>query len=581
MTTTKPSPGSTQPRKPAAAGATGPKPAPKIVKQALGEVDSRFGTAGFLRRNLNKVFPDHWSFMLGEIALYSFIILLLTGTFLTFFFRPGTNIVTYPMNGTYVPLRGLQMTEAFESTLRISFDVRGGLIIRQIHHWAALIFMAAIVAHCCRIFFTGAFRKPRETNWLIGVGLVTVALIEGFAGYSLPDDLLSGTGLRIAYGIVESIPVVGTYLGSFVFGGQFPGPDLIPRLFTIHILLVPGALLGLITAHMIIMWHQKHTQWPGEHRTNNNVVGAPFYPAFMAKTGGFFFATFAVTTALAALVQINPVWLYGPYNPSQVGAGSQPDFYIGWLEGSLRMMPNFETHVAGHTISWNVLLPAVVLPGILFTAMALYPFLEAWVTRDYEHHNICDRPRNRPGRTALGVAVLTELGVLLLAGGNDVISEKYDIDLYSTTWIFRTCFVLLPPLAFMATRRICLGLQQRDLHSAEHGYETGRIVMLADGEYIEVENALPEAAVARMGLEYRQQPPPALEPAVDEHGVRSKKRHNPIEVVRNGIGRFIYEPSAQPLSNGHATNGHANGHAELTADGEHTEHSELTTGADD
>jgi ubiquinol-cytochrome c reductase cytochrome b subunit len=560
MSTTKPRPGVAA--KPGTKPGT--KPAPKVVKKALGEVDSRFGTAGFLKRNLNKVFPDHWSFMLGEIALYSFVILLLTGTFLTFFFRPGTNEVIY--QGQYTPLRGLKMTEAFQSTLRISFDVRGGLIIRQIHHWAALLFMAAIVAHCCRIFFTGAFRKPRETNWLIGVGLISLGLLEGFAGYSLPDDLLSGTGLRIAYGIVEAIPVVGTYIGSFVFGGQFPGPDFIPRLFTIHILLVPGILLALITAHMLIMWHQKHTQWPAEHRTNNNVVGAPFYPAFMAKTGGFFFATFAVTAGLSALVQINPVWLYGPYNPMQVGAGSQPDFYIGWLEGSLRMMPNWETHVDGHTISWNVLIPAVVLPGILFTAMAVYPFIEAWVTGDHAMHNICDRPRNRPGRTALGVGVLTSLAVLLLAGGNDVLSEKYDISLYATTWIFRVMFIVLPPLAFFATRRICLGLQHRDAHSAQHGYETGRIVMLANGEFIEVESALPEEAVARMGLEYRQGPPPALPAAVDGHGVRSKARHSPIERVRGMLGDYLYEADVEPHSNGHA---------------HEPEQPQITTGSDD
>jgi ubiquinol-cytochrome c reductase cytochrome b subunit len=527
-----------------------PKPAPKIAKKALGQVDTRFGTAGFLKRNLNKVFPDHWSFMLGEIALYSFVILLLSGTFLTFFFRPGTNEVVY--QGNYQPLRGLQMTEAFASTLRISFDIRGGLLIRQIHHWAALLFMAAIVAHCCRIFFTGAFRKPRETNWLIGVTMITLGLLEGLAGYSLPDDLLSGTGLRIAYSILEAIPLVGSYLGTFIFGGQFPGPDIIPRLFTIHILLIPGILLSLITAHMLIMWHQKHTQWPAEHRTNTNVVGAPFYPAFMAKTGGFFFATFAITAGLAAVVQINPVWLYGPFNPSQVSSASQPDFYMGWLEGTLRLMPNWQTSVAGHTISWNVLIPALGVPGILFTAMAVYPFIEAWVTRDYGEHNICDRPRNRPGRTAIGVSVLTGLGVLLLAGGNDVLSQKFSIDLYATTWIFRAMFLFLPPLAFFATRRICLGLQRRDLQSAQHGYETGRIVMLANGEFIEVEAALPEAAVARMGLEYRQGPPPALPPAVDEHGVPYRGRNGPLEKVRTAIGEYLYESDAESSTNGHA-----------------------------
>ncbi|MDQ1486776.1 MAG: ubiquinol-cytochrome c reductase cytochrome b subunit [Actinomycetota bacterium] len=555
------------------------KPAPKVVKKALDEIDQRFGTAGFLKRNLNKVFPDHWSFMLGEIALYSFIVLLLSGTFLTFFFRPGTNEIPY--TGSYLPLRGLKMTEAFASTLRISFDVRGGLLIRQIHHWAALVFMAAIVAHCCRIFFTGAFRKPRETNWLIGVGLITLGILEGFAGYSLPDDLLSGTGLRIAYGIVEAIPLVGTYLGSFAFGGQFPGPDFIPRLFTIHILLVPGILLALITVHLLLMWHQKHTQWPAEHRTNENVVGAPFYPAFMAKTGGFFFAVFAVIAGLSAFVQINPVWLYGPYNPMQVGAGSQPDFYVGWLEGALRMMPNWETNIAHHyTISWNVLIPAVVIPGILFTAMALYPFLEAWVTRDYRAHNICDRPRNRPGRTALGVAVLAALAVLLLAGGNDVLAEKYSISLYATTWISRVAFFVLPAIAFFATRRICLGLQRRDLHSAQHGYETGRIVMLANGEFIEVEAALPEELVARMGLEYRQPAPPALPPAVDESGVRSPRSRNPLERVRSAIGGFLYEPGVGPTTNGHADGHAADGHADGGHAAEH-EPPELTPGSSD
>ena len=526
--------------------ATAAKPAPTALKKALGEIDDRFGTAGFLKRNLNKVFPDHWSFMLGEIALYSFIVLLLSGTFLTFFFRPGTNEVIY--HGAYVPLQGVQMTEAFESTLRLSFDIRGGLVMRQIHHWAALLFMAAIVCHMCRIFFTGAFRKPRETNWLIGFGLMTLGIFEGFCGYSLPDDLLSGTGLRIAYGVAESIPIVGTYVAQFTFGGQFPGADLIPRLYVVHILLIPGILLGLITAHMLIMWHQKHTQWPDAHRNNTNVVGAPFYPAFMAKTGGFFFAVFAVIAFLAGIVQINPVWLYGPYNPAQVGAGSQPDFYIGWLEGSLRMMPNWENNFLGHTISWNVLFPAVILPGILFTVLAIYPALEAWVTKDHAVHNVCDRPRNKPGRTAFGAMMLAYFGILLLAGGNDLLADHFHISLYATTWIFRITFLVAPPIVFWITRRICIGLQRRDLHSAEHGFETGRIVMLPNGEFIEVETALSEDQIARMGLDYRQGSAPELPPAFDEHGVRSPARSSAIEKVRGALGGFLNEPdiAAEP-----------------------------------
>jgi ubiquinol-cytochrome c reductase cytochrome b subunit len=533
----------------ASAGDTDAVKAPKILENEIRRVDERFGTASFLRRNLNKVFPDHWSFMLGEIALYSFIILLLSGTFLTFFFRPSTTEVIY--NGSYVPLRGLKMTEAFESTLRLSFDIRGGLIVRQIHHWAALLFMAAIVVHCCRIFFTGAFRKPREANWLIGMGLLTLGIVEGFAGYSLPDDLLSGTGLRIAYSIAEAIPLVGTYLASFLFGGQFPGPDFIPRLYTIHVLLVPGLLLGLITAHMLFMWHQKHTQWPGEHRTNDNVVGAPFYPAFMAKTGGFFFATFAVIALLSALVQINPVWLYGPFNPMQVGAGSQPDFYLGWLDGAVRMMPNWETNLWGHTISWNLLVPGAIIPGILFTFMGAYPFLEAWVTRDYAVHNICDRPRNKPGRTGIGVMLLTYFAIMVAAAANDICAVHFHISLYAMTWFFRACFIFLPPIMFYVTRRICLGLQRKDAHSAEHGYETGRIIRLATGEYIEVEAALPADAIARMGLEYKQGSAPELPPVVDENGVRSPERHNPLERLRTKLGGVLYEDAVDEPSDGH------------------------------
>ncbi|MEP6527996.1 MAG: cytochrome b, partial [Nocardioidaceae bacterium] len=227
-------------------------------------LDERVGLAGLVKKQVRKVFPDHWSFMLGEIALWSFVILLLTGVFLTLWFVPSQTETTY--QGTYLPLRGLHMSEAYESTLNISFDVRGGLLMRQIHHWAANIFMAAITVHMLRIFFTGAFRKPREINWLVGLGLLQFGLIEGFAGYSLPDDLLSGTGLRIAEGLMRSVPVVGTYISYFVFGGEFPGDILVPRLYVAHVLLIPGLLIGLLTAHMLLLVYHKHTQWPGPGR---------------------------------------------------------------------------------------------------------------------------------------------------------------------------------------------------------------------------------------------------------------------------------------------------------------------------
>ena len=322
------------------------------VEQALagtgGFIDDRFRAAKSTRHLLRKIFPDHWSFLLGEIALYSFIILLLTGTFLTLFFKPSMTDVIY--HGSYTRLDGVRMSEAYASTLNISFDVRGGLLMRQIHHWAADLFMAAIMAHMLRIFFTGAYRKPREFNWLIGITLFTLGMLEGLFGYSLPDDLLSGAGLRILQGVMQSIPVVGTYLAFFLFGGQFPGHDIIPRLYIIHVLLVPGLLLALITAHLFFMFHQKHTQMPGKGRTDRNVVGQPMYPYFMAKTGAFFFFTFGVVALLSTFAQINPIWLYGPFTPIAISSGSQPDFYMGMLEGALRVFPNAPS--VNDTLGW-------------------------------------------------------------------------------------------------------------------------------------------------------------------------------------------------------------------------------------
>jgi quinol---cytochrome-c reductase cytochrome b subunit len=462
-------------------------PVEKALAHQGKAMDDRLGLAGGVRRGnfLRKIFPDHWSFLLGEIALYSFIILLLTGIFLSFFFDASVKEVTY--NGSYVPLKGVTMTQAYASTLHVSFDVRGGLLIRQIHHWAALVFIASIGVHMCRVFFTGAFRKPREINWTIGVALLTVSLLEGFAGYSLPDDLLSGTGLRIAFSIVESIPVVGTYVGFFLFGGNYPGPEFIPRLYIIHVLLIPGILLALISAHMIILVRQKHTQFPGEGRTENNVVGSPLYPGFALKTGGFFMLVFAVLALLSATAQINPVWLYGPYDPSQVSAGTQPDWYIGFLDGALRLMPNLEINFAhSYTLSLNILIPAVILPGLLFTLLGAWPFLEAWVTGDHDYHNLLDRPRNRPNRTGIGMAMMAFYLVLFIGGGNDLIAHVFSLSLNTLTWALRILALVLPPIVFVITKRICLGLQRRDRETVLHGHESGTIKMLPSGEYIEV-----------------------------------------------------------------------------------------------
>ncbi|MHC3469886.1 cytochrome bc1 complex cytochrome b subunit [Streptomyces sp. 7R007] len=439
---------------------------------------------------LRKAFPDHWSFLLGEIALYSFVVLLLTGVWLTLFFHPSMTEVVYA--GTYRPLDGVRMSEAYRSTLDISFDVRGGLLIRQLHHWAALVFLSAIGVHLLRVFFTGAFRRPREANWLIGVTLFLLALVEGFAGYSLPDDLLSGTGLRIAQGIMLSVPVVGTYVSMFVFGGEFPGHELVPRLYAVHILLVPGLLLALVTLHLILVFHLKHTHWAGRGRTNRNAVGKPMFPQFAASSTGLFFMVLGVLTLLAGLAQINPIWSYGPYRPDVVSTGSQPDWYVGFLEGSLRLIPRWETEVAGHTIMWNVFLPAVALPLGLFAVLYAYPFAERWATGDDLEHHLCDRPRDRPVRTGLGVAGICFYGVLLAAGGNDILAHTFKVSLNTLTWVFRVAVLVLPPLAFMVTRRLCLALQEADEERLAEGEETGEIRQTVAGGYEESHRPLDE-----------------------------------------------------------------------------------------
>src|SRR5580698_5709806 len=405
-------------------------------------LDDRFHGARGVRVLLRKVFPDHWSFLLGEIALYSFIILLLTGTFLTLFFQPSMTDVIY--HGSYVPLHGVRMSEAYASTLNISFDVRGGLLMRQIHHWAADLFMAAIFAHMLRIFFTGAYRKPREVNWLIGIVLLTLGMLEGLFGYSLPDDLLSGAGLRILEGVMQSIPIVGTYLAYFLFGGAFPGHDIIPRLYILHVLLVPGLILALITAHLFIMFHQKHTQMPGKGNTERNVVGQPFFPYFLAKGGAWFFFIFAALVLLATFAELNPIWLYGPYTPVAISSASQPDFYMGILEGSLRMMPAWEINFLGHTLSLSVLIPGLGPLGLIFGGAAIWPFFEQWATGDKSFHNINDRPRNAPIRTATGVAAVVFYGVLWAEGAHDVIADFLSIPLYTVTWIARVLVFVGP-----------------------------------------------------------------------------------------------------------------------------------------
>ena len=514
--------------------------------------DERLGLAGAMKKNLRKVFPDHWSFMLGEIALWSFVVLLITGVLLTLWFKPSMGEVQYM--GSYNQLRGIHMSEAYASSLDISFDVRGGLLLRQMHHWAAMLFVAAMFVHMMRVFFTGAFRKPRELNWVIGTLLLLLGALEGFTGYSLPDDLLSGTGIRAADGFMKSIPVVGTYMSFLLFGGEFPGEAIIPRLYAIHILLIPGLLLGLVAAHMLLLVYHKHTQWPGPGRTEENVVGYPMLPVYMAKAGGFFFIVFGMTALMGGLLTINPVWKFGPYDPSKVTAGSQPDWYMGWPDGALRIMPGWETHLFGHTIAWNVFLPIIVLPGVMTAILVSLPFIEAWITGDKREHHLLQRPRNAPTRTATMVALMTFYGVLWEAGGNDIIAVTFNLSINQLTYINRVAVFVLPVLAFFITRRWCISLQRHDRDLLLHGYETGVIMRSAEGGYSERHLPISEDRAYTLTAGRDREEVYALESSTDDNGVaasgtRAQKLRARLSALN--FADNIQKPTVEELEEGH------------------------------
>ena len=412
----------------------------------MGWLDGRTGIARVVRAALRKVFPDHWSFLLGEIALFCFVILLATGTFMTFFYVPSAEPVVY--DGPYQPLRGQEVSAAFNSVMDLSFDVRAGLLMRQIHHWTALTFVAVVILHLCRVFFTGAFRRPRELNWLVGFGLLVLAIAEGFTGYSLPDDLLSGTGARIAYSALLSVPFIGPWLASLAFGGEFPTEAIIPRLFVLHVLFLPALVIGAITIHIVLLVIHKHTQYRGGVASEGNVVGRYFWPGQVFLSTGLFFLTAAIVAVLGGLFQVNPIWLYGPFDASVVSSPAQPDWYVGWLDGALRIFPPFEPVVLGITFP-SVFLPGIVLPGILFTIVALWPFVEARITRDHSEHHLLDDPWDHPVRLASGLAILAVFGVLTLAGGNDVLAFYFGTDVHTLTVLFRWLSLILPVVVWL------------------------------------------------------------------------------------------------------------------------------------
>ena len=529
-------------------------------KTAVGKTanyfDERLGLGGFTKFFARKVFPDHWSFMLGEVAMWSFVVVIITGTWLTFFYQPSMAHTYY--DGSYAPLKGAEMTVAYASSLDISFDIRGGLIMRQMHHWGALIFVAAVGLHMLRVFFTGAFRKPRELNWVVGFLLFIMAMAAGFTGYSLPDDLLSGNGLRIIDGMIKGIPLIGPAISSGLFGGEFPGTEVIARLYALHIMIVPAIMIVLIGIHLMMLVIHKHTHYSGPGRTDQNVVGYPLMPVYVAKAGGFFFLVFGVIAGIAALFTINPIWNYGPYDPSPVSAGTQPDWYIGWLDGALRLAPsNWDVSVFGYMLPFGVLIPLVV--SLVFLALvAAYPFIEKWVTKDDREHHVLDRPRNAPTRTAIGAAGVMFYAVLWAGASTDLIAIYFQMSLNHVLVAMQILLLIGPVIAYWVTKRACLALQRKDREIVLHGRETGRVVRLPHGEYIEVHEPLDKYELWKL-VDFKDYEP--IMPRPNEKGKITVAAR-----LRSALSRIYFEDRIAPVSKAEYELAHADHPREIAAE---------------
>jgi len=434
-----------------------------VIRRLVTFVDERSGAAPLLRKTLRYAFPDHWSFLLGEVALYAFVVLVATGIYLTLFFEPSTAKTVY--HGAYEPLQGMEMSKAYASAIHISFDVKAGLLIRQTHHWAADVFVAAIVLHLIRVFFTGAYRKPRELTYLIGVLLLFTALLEGYLGYSMVDDLLSGMGLAIGYGVALSVPFVGANLALAIWGHPFPGnADFWSRMYIAHVLIFPVLIGGLLTAHLALVASRHHSQFRPRRKVNGErrLIGVPTFPGQAPRSLGLMLAVAAVLVLLGGLVQINPIWLWGPYHVSQGTNGAQPDWYLGWLIGALRLMPHFDVVVWNRTLVPNPFWGGILFPMLVMVALIAWPWLEQRFTRDRRPHNVLQRPRDAPVRTAIGSGFLAWVVMIFTFGAADRVYVFLGIPYETQLWFFRVAIWIVPVLLGVVVYRLCLALREKE-----------------------------------------------------------------------------------------------------------------------
>jgi ubiquinol-cytochrome c reductase cytochrome b subunit len=494
--------------------------------------------AGWADELRHRNVPVHWSNLFGVVAFACTIVLFVTGVILMFFYSPSGETVTY--DGSYLPLQGAEVSKAFASTMAISLEVDGGLLLRQAHHWAALLLPTALTVQLLVTLFTGAFRRPRQGSWVLLFLLFIVAVVGGWSGYALPDDLLSGTGLRIVEGVALGIPVIGTRLSMLLFGAEFPG-DIIEHLYPVHVAIVPVVMILIIAARGRSAYLNKPPQFAGPGRTEDNIVGMPMWPNAAARAGGLLSVVIGIIFLAAATVTISPVWLNGPASPGDASAGSQPDWYTGFLDGALRLVPpGWELEWLGHTWTLAVLVPLAAI-GVFFAIVMLYPYLEGWVAGDRREHHILDRPRNAATRTGIGVAGIIFYGVLWGAASADVVSTHFQLSVEGVITTLQITLFAGPVIGFNIARRVCIALQKKDRELVLHGFETGRIVRLPGGEYVEVHQPVDE--YERWRLISRDRPEPALRLEHDDDGRLPRG-----ERLRVALSRWFFEDRVLPLA---------------------------------
>jgi ubiquinol-cytochrome c reductase cytochrome b subunit len=304
---------------------------------------------------------------------------------------------------------------------------------------------------------------------LIGLAMLFLALLEGYLGYSMVDDLLSGMGLAIGYAVALSIPLIGGNLALLIWGAPYPGdPAFESRMFITHVFLLPIVIATLIAAHVALIAARHHTQFRESPRhTDRQVIGVPAFPGQAPRSLGLMAAVAAVLFLLGGLVQINPSWLWGPYETSLGTNGAQPDWYLGWLIGGLRLVPGFDVTIGSRTLIPNPFWGGALFPLVVLVVIAAWPWIERRLTGDRRAHNVLDRPRDAPLRTAFGLGFLSWVFLVFFAGSADRLFVFLGLPYTTQIWFWRFGVWIFPVLVAIVAYRTSKALQRVEAIESE------------------------------------------------------------------------------------------------------------------